>query len=139
MEIIPYNKNLKFRSRDLRNKSTVSEVILWNNLKRKQLGFQFLRQKPINNYIVDFYCKELKLAIELDGSSHDNKREDDSFRQGQLESFGITFLRFSNNRVLNNIEGVLAEIKIKAKLIKTSPAFQAPPSKGDFPSADQVT
>ncbi len=116
MEIIPYNKNLKSRSRSLRNNSTLAEVILWNSLKRKQTGLQFLRQKPINNYIVDFYCKKLKLAIELDGSSHDSKLEEDIFRQGQLESFGITFLRFSNDRILNDLDEVIHEIRAKSGL-----------------------
>ena len=68
---IYYNPNLKTRARQLRNKSTLSEVLLWDKIKsRKLLGYQFMRQKPIDNYIVDFFCNKLKLAIELDGFSH---------------------------------------------------------------------
>jgi len=70
-KLIPYNPKLKQLARKLRNKSTKSEVLLWNYLKGKQIkGFDFHRQKPIGNYIVDFYCSELLLAIEIDGESH---------------------------------------------------------------------
>ncbi len=73
-EIIPYNPKLKELARKLRNDSTFTEIILWNYLKKKQMrGFDFDRQKPIDNYIVDFYCKDLKLAIEIDGESHYGK------------------------------------------------------------------
>jgi len=67
-----YNKNLKEYARKLRKNSTLAEVILWDEvLKRKQLkGYSFLRQRPIDRYIVDFFCKELKLIIELDGTIH---------------------------------------------------------------------
>jgi very-short-patch-repair endonuclease len=70
--ILPYDPNLKKLARHLRNKSTMSEVLLWRCLKGKQiLGYDFDRQRPIDRYIVDFYCKELRLAIEIDGSTHD--------------------------------------------------------------------
>ncbi len=79
---IYYNQKLKFLSRELRKKSTLSEVLLWNKLKaRKIKGYQFMRQKPINNYIVDFYCSKLKLVIEIDGISHNDKSEKDRKRQ----------------------------------------------------------
>ena len=94
-KIIPYNPKLKEYARKLRNNSTLSEVLLWNHLKGKQMkGFDFHRQKPIDNYIVDFYCSELLLAIEVDGGSHD--RADavvkDRVRQRRLESLGVKFL-----------------------------------------------
>lgn len=70
-KIIPYNPILKKRAQDLRNNSTPSEIRLWIHLKGKQLcGYDFHRQKPLDNFIVDFYCNELMLAIELDGYSH---------------------------------------------------------------------
>ena len=70
-KILPYNLKLKELARDLRNNSTKSEVILWLKLKGKQMyGYDFHRQKPIDNYIVDFFCHELMLAIEVDGYSH---------------------------------------------------------------------
>ena len=78
---------------------TLSEVLLWNELKQKKmLGFDFDRQRPINNYIVDFYCKDFMLAIEVDGDSHD---KDDAYildeqRQKDLENVGIRFLRFDD-------------------------------------------
>jgi very-short-patch-repair endonuclease len=71
---IQYNPKLKILARSLRNRSTLAEVLLWNQLKaRKVRGYQFMRQKPIDNYIVDFYCSKLQLIIEIDGSSHDFK------------------------------------------------------------------
>ena len=78
-KIIPYNPKLKKLARKLRNKSTKSEVLLWNYLKGRQIkGFDFHRQKPIGNYIVDFYCSELLLAIEIDGESHYGNEEKDN-------------------------------------------------------------
>ena len=72
--MIYYNKNLKAFSRKLRNNSTLSEVLLWSELKgRKILGYRFTRQKPLGKYIADFYCFELKLVIEIDGESHIGK------------------------------------------------------------------
>ena len=83
--ILPYDPNLKKLARQLRNNSTMSEVLLWRCLKGNQvLGYDFDRQKPIDKYIVDFYCRELS-TIEIDGSTHDNKlmRTDEA---GKLES-----------------------------------------------------
>ena len=77
--IIPYNPKLKKYARKLRKNSTFTEILLWNNLKRGQVkGFDFDRQRPIDNYIVDFYCKDLKLAIEVDGESHYGNEEKDA-------------------------------------------------------------
>jgi len=74
-------------------------------------GYDFHRQKPINNYIVDFYCHELNLAVEIDGSSHDEVKEEyDIYRQKLLESLGIKFLRFRNYDVKHNIEAILMKI-----------------------------
>lgn len=85
--IIPYDSKLKSLSRNLRNHSTLSEVMLWCNLLRgRQLkGYQFLRQKPIRTYIVDFMCKELKLIIELDGLTHEGKERWHAKQQNDLE------------------------------------------------------
>ena len=70
----PYNKYLKLPSRDLRNNMTDAEQMLWQRLRRKQiLGLQFYRQKPILNFIVDFYCPAANLVIECDGSQHYNE------------------------------------------------------------------
>ncbi|TYC01378.1 MAG: endonuclease domain-containing protein [Kosmotoga sp.] len=85
-DYLPYNPKLKELARELRKNSTLAEVLLWNELKKKKLkGYRFIRQKPIGNYIVDFFCKELFLAIEIDGSTHYEKGEEDIRRQKELE------------------------------------------------------
>ena len=113
-KIIPYNPKLKQLARSLRNNSTLSEVLLWKYLKGKQMkGYAFHRQKPIDNYIVDFFCPELMLALEIDGISHDGKEKNiyDEERQRRLASLGVSFLRFRDIDIKNNIEGVLIRIE----------------------------
>ena len=110
-KIIPYNKNLKHFARELRKNSTLAEVLLWQNIKGKCYGYEFHRQVPLNEYIVDFYCHELKLAIEIDGNSHDFKFEYDKLRQKKLESMGISFIRFSDYDVKRNINDVLRALE----------------------------
>ena len=93
---------------------TLSEVLLWQELKGKRvMGHDFDRQKPIDNFIVDFYCKELQLAIEIDGDSHgyENIRVNDKKRQRRLESLGVNFLRFDDLDVKTNISDVIEEIQ----------------------------
>lgn len=110
-KIIPYNPKLKQLARKLRNNSTKSEVLLWNYLKGKQVkGYDFHRQKPIKNYIVDFYCSELKLAIEIDGESYYGNEIKDNIRQNEIEEFGITFLRFDESEIYFNLDGVMKTI-----------------------------
>jgi very-short-patch-repair endonuclease len=110
--IIKYNPRLKSFARDLRNKSTLSEVLLWNHLKgKKMLGYAFTRQKPLGDYIVDFYCHRLRLAIEIDGGSHFDKLNEDNSRQVKLEKMGIRFLRFGDVQVKMNMESVILEIE----------------------------
>jgi very-short-patch-repair endonuclease len=92
---------------------TFSEVKLWQELKHgKMLGYDFDRQRPIDNYIVDFYCKDLQLAIEVDGITHESEeaRLRDKLRQDKLEALGISFLRFDALLVLNDVEAVLKAI-----------------------------
>ncbi|HLR77015.1 MAG TPA: DUF559 domain-containing protein [Balneolaceae bacterium] len=109
---IYYNPKLKQLARNLRNNSTLAEVLLWNKLKSKQmLGYMFMRQKPIIDYIVDFYCSELKLVIEIDGNSHRFKYTEDLQRQGELENIGITVLRFDDKEVKQKMEYVLDVIE----------------------------
>ncbi len=110
---IPYNPKLKTLARKLRNNSTKSEIILWNSLKRKQmLGYTFTRQKPLGNYIVDFFCKELSLAIEIDGETHIGREKEDLKRQTELEELGVNFLRFYDADVYKNLSGVLRTIEV---------------------------
>ena len=85
------------------------------------LGFDFDRQRPIGNYIVDFYCKELSLAIEIDGKSHFNKYDYDEKRQGELEKLGIKILRFEDIKVKRDMLNVLREIKCWINLNKPTP------------------
>jgi very-short-patch-repair endonuclease len=120
--IIPYSPKLKEYARYLRNHSTKSEIILWYYLKGKQrLGFDFHRQKPLDNYIVDFFCSELNLIIEIDGISHDFKHDKDFQRQRILESYGLKFLRFSDDAVKNDVEGVVKSIDLFIEKIQHTP------------------
>jgi len=82
--IIPYNLKLKQFARELRNNSTLSEVLLWRQVKGQALKYEFHRQVPIDEFIVDFYCHELMLAIEIDGNSHNDKFNYDMNRQMKL-------------------------------------------------------
>lgn len=93
---------------------TLSEVLLWDQLKQKKMmGFDFDRQRPIDNFIVDFYCKELMLAIEIDGSSHDHEEtfKADVKRQNILENLGVRFLRFDDLEVKKEMSNVLRTIQ----------------------------
>jgi very-short-patch-repair endonuclease len=92
----------------------LSEVLLWNELKNgKMKGKDFHRQKPIINFIADFFCPELKLVIEIDGNSHDkeNAYDKDRERQQKIERLGIHFLRFNDIDVKRNMPGVLSVIE----------------------------
>ena len=112
-KIIPYDKKLKAYARRLRNKCTKSEAILWKSLKGKQLmGYDFHRQKPLNHFIADFYCYELKLVIELDGASHhsDVAKYKDAWRTDILESLGLNVLRFEDEEVFGDIDSVIGKI-----------------------------
>ena len=109
---VHYNPKLKELARTFRNNSTLSEVLLWNYLKGKQMrGYDFHRQKPINNYIVDFFCPRLRLIIEIDGQSHAFKGKEDEKRANHLESSGFCILRFDDLDVKKNMEGVLVAIE----------------------------
>ncbi len=111
-KIIPYNPKLKEFARELRKNSTLSEVLLWLKIKGKTMGVEFHRQVPIDNFIVDFYCHELMLAIEVDGSSHDEKQDYDQNRQLILENLGVRFIRFSDIDVKQKMGWVLEELMI---------------------------
>jgi very-short-patch-repair endonuclease len=112
-KIIPYNAKLKELARELRKNSTPAEIVFWKMVKGKALGVEFHRQVPMLNYIVDFYCHEIGLAVELDGSIHDNAFFEDAKRQGELEQQGVTFLRFSNDEVIHYSHHVLNELSVK--------------------------
>ena len=122
-----YNKQLQFRARELRNSMTKAECCLWKYVlnKRKMHAYQFTRQRPVLNYIVDFMCKELMLIIEVDGISHqfNNNQIKDRKRQTELEKIGFTVLRFQDGDVLNNIGDVSATIE---NFIKQSKSYSPP-------------
>jgi very-short-patch-repair endonuclease len=112
--IIPYNPKLKEFARELRNNSTVTEIFLWQKLKRKQMyGYDFHRQKPIDNYILDFFCHELMLGIEIDGYSHEliEVFEKDTKKTKRMNNLGIVVLRFSDEQVMKEMENVLRAIE----------------------------
>ncbi|MBW6483291.1 MAG: DUF559 domain-containing protein [Vicingaceae bacterium] len=113
-QLIPYNPKLKDLARKLRNDSTKSEIKLWMELKGKQLyGYDFHRQKPLLNYIVDFYCSELELVIELDGYTHQFEEVviKDELKEIELKKCGLTILRFNDTEVMKDMGNVLRTIE----------------------------
>ncbi len=107
--ILPYNPQLKQLARELRKNSTLSEILLWKEIKEKKLGIEFHRQVPIKNYIVDFFCHELYLAIEIDGSSHDSESAIvlDKKRQKEIEELGIQFIRIDDLDIKKDLDSTL--------------------------------
>jgi very-short-patch-repair endonuclease len=119
-----YNKKLQPLAKELRKGLTKSEACLWKYaLKAKQLkGYQFRRQRPILQYIADFFCKELMLIIELDGITHDDEVAlvKDNRREERLAKAGFKIVRFTDEEVLNNMDGVLSELERIIGEIETS-------------------
>ncbi|KGQ24711.1 hypothetical protein JP28_11310 [Gallibacterium anatis] len=119
----PYSKNLKELSQKLRSNQTDAEGKLWQRINRDQLlGFRFNRQKPLLNYIVDFYCAKAKLIIELDGSHHyePEYQEKDRQRDDELRSLGFTVMRFSNDEIYYEIEAVVEQIYLFLEQVQIS-------------------
>lgn len=113
-KILPYNPKLKEFARQLRNNSTKSEIRLWKCLKGRQMcGYDFHRQKPLLNFIADFYCYELRLVIELDGYTHQFEETiiKDAIKERELKKIGLNVLRFEDDEVMNEIENVLRTIE----------------------------
>ena len=111
---LPNNKNLKEFSRKLRNNSTLGEILFWQKLRAaSMMGYTFNRQKPLGRYIVDFYCKPLKLVIEIDGSYHfeEEQKIKDKKREDILTEMGLNFLRFSEQQVRKDMDLVLKAIE----------------------------
>jgi very-short-patch-repair endonuclease len=105
------SNNMKMKAKELRKDLTASEKILWSYLRRRQqLGMYFRRQHPYGIYILDFYCFEATLVIEVDGGIHLNQKEYDEERTRYLESSGLTVLRFKNQEVEGNILEVIDKI-----------------------------
>ena len=133
MKIIPYKPYLKEIAKKLRNNMTLAEVLLWTHLKqRKMLGYDFDRQRAIDLFIIDFFCKKLNLAIEIDGQSHNFNKAEDNNRQKRLEALGVHFLRFWDAEVKSNIKSVLKKIEewIKEHEKIPTPPNGTPPKEG---------
>jgi len=103
--------NLKSYVRKNRNNPTNAEKIIWENVRKNQLGYRFRRQHAVYHFIVDFICIEKKLIIEIDGVSHENKKDDDDEREKILTEMGFKVIRFSNDEVLGNCNKVIKRIK----------------------------
>jgi very-short-patch-repair endonuclease len=129
MKFIHSNNNFKPRRSELRNNATLQEKILWSYLRKNRLKYKFRRQHSIGPYIVDFYCPEKRLVIEIDGSQHNENQEYDRERTLHLENLGHRVLRFWNNEINTNI---IAVIEMIATTLSTTPSAQAdtPPNLG---------
>lgn len=120
--VLPYNKNLTALARENRSNPTIAESKIWREvLRMRQFAeYKFLRQKPIGGYIVDFYCSELQLVIEIDGDSHAETEEYDRERTKSLNALGLQVVRYANDDIIRNIEGVYADL---IQQTNTSPLF----------------
>lgn len=108
VDFIYNHPKYKQRRKDLRVNQTNTEEILWKFIKNKQIkGKKFRRQHSVDNFILDFYCSENRLGVEVDGKIHDSQKEYDVERTRILENLNIKILRFTNEEILNNIENVL--------------------------------
>lgn len=105
---LPYNLKLKGHAKALRKAGNLAEVLFWQQVKRRKFkGLDFDRQKIVDNYIVDFYCVNCQVVIEIDGDSHDDKQEYDAARDAFLESLGLTVIHITAKEVLQNLGGVM--------------------------------
>jgi very-short-patch-repair endonuclease len=119
---------VSFTARKLRASPSDAEIRLWSRLRRRQLdGFRFRRQQPIGPYVVDFFCPEARLIVEADGGQHVDSKTDE-LRTRWLEARGYRVIRFWNNDVLANTEGVLLRI---LEALRASPPSLPSPSRGE--------
>lgn len=108
------------KRRHLRTNMTPSEKIVWTHLRKKQLGYRFLRQYSVDHFVIDFYCPELKLAVEIDGDVHEvpENKEYDKDRQKYIEGFGIKFIRIKNEEIFGNADLAFEKIVSAIEKIK---------------------
>jgi very-short-patch-repair endonuclease len=113
-------KEMKEVRRYLRANMTYCEKIVWMYLRKKQMGVKFRRQHSIDNYVIDFYCPRLKLAVEIDGDVHDlpYKRKYDKERQNHIEKYGIRFLRITNEELLGNPNKAFERIEKEINILE---------------------
>jgi very-short-patch-repair endonuclease len=103
---------LKLRRKQLRNRATEAEKILWSCLKNNKQGYKFIRQYSVEGYVVDFYCPDYRLAIEIDGEIHLSSKEYDDYRTKLLNAYCIKVMRFWNWEIKDNLSDVLRKIKL---------------------------
>ena len=116
------SKTIQNYARKNRQNQTMPEKKIWYEiLSRKQTGYKFLRQHPIGHYIPDFYCRELKLIIEIDGDSHNVQEDYDIARTSYFETRGLSVYRFTNRDVLSNIDGI--KEYLYNEISKTTPSI----------------
>ncbi|MBU0593322.1 MAG: endonuclease domain-containing protein [Gammaproteobacteria bacterium] len=120
---LSYNKNLTLFARENRKNPTSAETRMWQQvLRMRQLAqYKFLRQKPIGSFVVDFYCAELRLAIEIDGHDHAEKTGDDLKRTQFLNGLGLTVIRYANDEVMGNMEGVYDDLVSQIQNLTSTP------------------
>ena len=111
------DEDLKETRRFLRSNQTRAEYVLWQELRGEKLGYRFRRQVSVGRFIVDFYCHELKLIIEVDGWVHDERKDYDKWREQMLENQGYNVIRFSNDDVLFERERVLHQVKQQCRVL----------------------
>ena len=110
---IPYDKNLVSRAKELRKETTEAEKIFWEKIlqNEKLKKFKFTRQKPLDHFIVDFYCAKLRLIIEVDGEIHDFQKSRDKERDDTLkQKFGLEIIRYTNEEILKNAEQIIEDL-----------------------------
>ena len=117
---IPYDKKLVDKARANRKNPTSAEKKMWYEVLRNREfeDLKFTRQKPLDRYIVDFYCAELQLVIEIDGDSHAEQEEYDRVRTERLGQYGITVIRYTNSDVLHHLDGVYVDLSDKVKILR---------------------
>ena len=118
-------------ARQLRSAQTDAEALLWSRLRAKRLfGLKFRRQQPVGPYVVDFFCAEKKLIVELDGGQHQEQAEYDASRDVWLRAEGYTVLRYWNNEFLRHLDSVLEDISRYAGMLDAPPPQPLPPQGG---------
>ncbi len=137
---LPFNPNLKQRAKELRKAGNLSEVLLWQQIKNRQFkGLDFDRQKIIGNYIVDFYCANFQIVIEIDGSSHADKQDYDCKRDAYLQGLGLGVIRISDTDIKKNLAGVMQWLSghgVFQPPRQTSSA--TPPKEGNFEGVGEL-
>ena len=116
-DFIPFRSDLKEKAQDNRRKMNRPEAKLWYEVlrNRQMMGYRFLRQKPILNYILDFYCHKLKLGIEVDGDTHAEQKKYDNVRTKEIKKQEIKIIRYTNTDIMMHLDGVYWDIEEKIK------------------------